>query len=161
MSSQFRGLLKLYLFFRNDAQLESNISHSLMIQSLAKGKVFQSFHMSHNTRRLFEPSKEIHARILKFRSYKIVFFPILFLCFQSDCRTHFNNPRLLLVNMDLNVKLFLFFKMEAEQARLQADLQRQADNFNLILSRRDREHQEEDNLATMLRSDVERLASER
>ena len=63
--------------------------------------------------------------------------------------------------MDLNVKLFLFFKMEAEQARLQADLQRQADNFNLILSRRDREHQEEDNLATMLRSDVERLASER
>ena len=51
--------------------------------------------------------------------------------------------------------------MEAEQARLQEDLQRQADNFNLVLSRRDREHQEEDNLATMLRSDVERLAAER
>lgn len=51
--------------------------------------------------------------------------------------------------------------MEAEQARLQGDLQRQADNFNLVLSRRDREHQEEDNLVTMLRSDVERLAAER
>ena len=51
--------------------------------------------------------------------------------------------------------------MEAEQARLQDDLQRQADNYNVILTRRDREHQEEDNLATMLRSDVERLAAER
>ena len=51
--------------------------------------------------------------------------------------------------------------MEAEQARLQTDLQRQSDNYNLILTRRDREHQEEDNLGTMLRSDVERLASER
>ena len=51
--------------------------------------------------------------------------------------------------------------MEAEQARLQNDLQRQSDNYNLILTRRDREHQEEDNLATMLRSDVERLAAER
>jgi len=51
--------------------------------------------------------------------------------------------------------------MEAEQARLQNDLQRQSDNYNLILTRRDREHQEEDNLATMLRSDLERLAAER
>ena len=52
-------------------------------------------------------------------------------------------------------------KMEAEQARLQNDLQRQSDNYNKILTRRDREHQDEDNLATMLRSDVERLAAER
>ena len=51
--------------------------------------------------------------------------------------------------------------MEAEQARLQNDLQRQADNHKVILTRREREHQEEDNLATMLRSDVERLAAER
>ena len=51
--------------------------------------------------------------------------------------------------------------MEAEQVRLQNDLQRQSDNYNLILTRRDREHQEEDNLVTMLRSDVERLAVER
>ena len=51
--------------------------------------------------------------------------------------------------------------MEAEQARLQNDLQRQSDEYNVILTRRDREHQEEDNLATMLRSDVERLAAER
>ena len=52
-------------------------------------------------------------------------------------------------------------QMEAEQARLQNDLQRQSDNYNKILTRRDREHQDEDNLATMLRSDVERLAAER
>ena len=51
--------------------------------------------------------------------------------------------------------------MEAEQARLQNDLQRQSDEYNLILSRREREHQEEDNLADLLRSDVERLAAER
>ena len=51
--------------------------------------------------------------------------------------------------------------MEAEQVRLQNDFQRQSDNYNLILTRRDREHQEEDNLVTMLRSDVERLAAER
>lgn len=51
--------------------------------------------------------------------------------------------------------------MEAEQARLQDDLQRQADDFNVILTRRDREHREEDNLATMLRSDAERLSAER
>lgn len=56
---------------------------------------------------------------------------------------------------------FSTLQMEAEQARLQNDLQRQSDNYNLILTRRDREHQEEDNLATMLRSDVERLAAER
>lgn len=55
----------------------------------------------------------------------------------------------------------LTFQMEAEQVRLQNDLQRQSDNYNLILTRRDREHQEEDNLVTMLRSDVERLAAER
>ena len=35
-----------------------------------------------------------HAYIKK---EKIVSFPTLPLCFQSDCRTHFNNPRLLLV----------------------------------------------------------------
>jgi len=52
-------------------------------------------------------------------------------------------------------------QMEVEQARLQNDLQRQSDNYNKILTRRDREHQDEDNLATMLRSDVERLATER
>jgi len=52
-------------------------------------------------------------------------------------------------------------QMEVEQARLQNDLQRQSDNYNKILTRRDREHQDEDNLATMLRSDVERLAAER
>ena len=57
--------------------------------------------------------------------------------------------------------LHLTFQMEAEQVRLQNDLQRQSDNYNLILTRRDREHQEEDNLVTMLRSDVERLAAER
>ena len=51
--------------------------------------------------------------------------------------------------------------MEAEQARLQNDLQRQSDEYNLILSRREREHREEDNLADLLRSDVERLAAER
>ena len=51
--------------------------------------------------------------------------------------------------------------MEAEQARLQNDLQRQSDEYNLILSRREREHQEEDHLADLLRSDVERLAAER
>ena len=63
-----------------------------------------------------------------------------------------------------NLLLFfphLTFQMEAEQVRLQNDLQRQSDNYNLILTRRDREHQEEDNLVTMLRSDVERLAVER
>ena len=59
-------------------------------------------------------------------------------------------------------EFFVFYlQMEAEQARLQNDLQRQSDNYNLILTRRDREHEEEDNLATMLRSDVERLAAER
>lgn len=52
-------------------------------------------------------------------------------------------------------------QMEVEQTRLQNDLQRQSDNYNKILTRRDREHQDEDNLATMLRSDVERLAAER
>ena len=57
--------------------------------------------------------------------------------------------------------LHLSFQMEAEQVRLQNDLQRQSDNYNLILTRRNREHQEEDNLVTMLRSDVERLATER
>ena len=51
--------------------------------------------------------------------------------------------------------------MEAEQARLQNELQRQSADYNLILSRREREHQEEDNLADLLRSDVERLAAER
>ena len=51
--------------------------------------------------------------------------------------------------------------MEAEQARLQNELQRQSADYNLILSRREREHQEGDNLADLLRSDVERLAAER
>ena len=69
-----------------------------MIQNLAKGKVFQSHHMIHSTRRLFKPSKkEVHAPVLKRRSYNIVSFATFLLCFQSDCRTHVNNPRLLLV----------------------------------------------------------------
>lgn len=61
----------------------------------------------------------------------------------------------------VNESFSLTLQMEVEQARLQNDLQRQSDNYNKILTRRDREHQDEDNLATMLRSDVERLAAER
>lgn len=73
--------------------------HLLVIQNLAKGKVFQSHYVIHRTGRLFKLSQEkkLHARILKRRSYNIVSLATLLLCFQSDCRTHVNNPRLLLV----------------------------------------------------------------
>ena len=54
-----------------------------------------------------------------------------------------------------------FCQMEAEQHRLQNELQRQSDNYNAIATRHDREHREDDNLVAMLRSDVERLAGER
>ena len=70
--------------------LKSNRSH-IMIQTLAKGKVFQSCHMNHSTRGLLKPSQEVHALILKLWSYKIVSLPTFLLWFQCDCRTHFNN----------------------------------------------------------------------
>ena len=43
----------------------------------------------------------IAHRLMTVCSYKIVSFPTLLLCFQSDCRTDFNNPRLLLSTIAL------------------------------------------------------------
>ena len=46
---------------------------------------------------LIETISRSTARILKLLFHKIVSFPTLLLCFQSNCWTHFNNLRLLLV----------------------------------------------------------------
>ena len=101
--------------------LSSSRSHVntplLMIQSLAKGKVFQSCCMSHSTKCFLKPSQELHAHtILKLWSYKIVSLPTLLLCFQNDCQVVFNNPRLLVALhyiviclLEIGCKPFLWF----------------------------------------------------
>ena len=52
-------------------------------------------------------------------------------------------------------------QLQEGRASLERELKQTTEHYNVIMTRREREHQEGDNLISMLRSDVERLATER
>lgn len=60
----------------------------------------------------------------------------------------------------INEALYLF-QVQEENAIIQRDVERTQERYDMLMARHEREHQEDQNLVTMLKSDVERLAEER
>lgn len=52
-------------------------------------------------------------------------------------------------------------QLQEENEIIQRDVARTQERYDMLMARHEREHQEDQNLVTMLRSDVDRLADER